>query len=101
MRLIRTKFGLSCIKQLTVRQAAVMAWRVVNEPGHVLRSLLRVPNDRTRAGVTDRRQPSSMRCTASRNLAAVWNESAELRSAMTLSGAKTVAKKIASEHRLA
>ena len=93
------KTRLPTVNEVTVRQSAVWAWRAVREAGSPLAPLLRPSGDRTRSATAGLMQPATMRCHAARNLSTTWNHSEELRHAVTLSAAKRVATRLASEHR--
>ena len=80
------------LNQIVVRQSALNAWRSVHEGAM---SELLVPYDtRTRGAEENLRRPVSQRCTASSNMALVWNSAPELRQAKSLQEARRVARKI-------
>ena len=85
------------LNELVVKQAAVAAWKAVN--GGALHDLLHPYDERTRGHLRNLRRASSNRCLAAVNMADVWNASEQLRSATTLTQAKTAAKKFASSVR--
>ena len=89
--------ALPTLNEIVVKQAAVAAWKAVR--GGALNDLLQVYDDRTRGHLMNLRRPSSNRCIAAVNMADVWNASEHLRSATTLTQAKTAAKKFASTAR--
>ena len=89
---LRDRAQIPSLNQIVVRQSALNAWRAVHEGA--MKELL-VPFDRrTRGNESNLRRPASQRCTASSNMARVWNSSQELRQAKTLREARAVAKKI-------
>ena len=89
--------ALPTLNELVVKQAAVAAWKAVK--GGALQDLLQHYDDRTRGHLRNLRRASSNRCLAAVNMADVWNASEQLRSATTLTQAKTAAKKFASSVR--
>ena len=86
--------ALPTLNEIVVKQAAVAAWKAVE--GGALHDLLLPYDDRTRGHQRNLKRPSSIRCVAASNMADVWNASEQLRSATTLTQAKTAAKKLAS-----
>ena len=85
--------ALPTLNEIVTRQAAIAAWKSVK--GGALHDLLQLYDDRTRGHLRNLRRPLSHRCIAASNMADVWNASEHLRSATTLTQAKTAAKKFA------
>ena len=79
------------LNQIVVRQSALNAWRAVHEGAM---SELLVPYVVGRGAENNLRRSVSQRCTASSNMALVWNSSPELRQAKTIREARAVARKI-------
>ena len=91
--------NLPTINEIIVRQSATSAWKAVRSKDSPLSNVLVTYDPRTRGASEDLRQPISRKCVAANNLALVWNSSAELRDAETLSKAKITAKKLAQSAR--
>ena len=70
--------GLPTLNEIVVKQAAVAAWKAVK--GGALHDLLQLYDDRTRGHLRNLRRALSNRCTASSNMANVWNSYEQFRS---------------------
>ena len=91
------KASLPTVNELTVKGAALAAWRAEN--GGPLADLLEAHDDRTRNSAQNQRKPTSARCVAAVNMSTCWNSSEALRKAKSLSEAKKAAKRLANSVR--
>ena len=89
--------GLPTLNEIVIQQSAVSAWKAAK--GGPLSALLSGFDGRTRGASAELVKATTPSCNASLNMCRVWNLSADLRQARTLTSAKEVAKRISRAHR--